>query len=208
MNILFPKIENYLSKLMVSDDAVLRDMEKHAAKSDFPIIGPAVGRLLFQYARALQAQRIFELGSGFGYSALWFACAMPDEGQIYCTDFLPENLHLAERYFDRAGLRKKLSTLAGSALESLAKTDGEFDIILMDIDKEIYPQGFRQAWPRLRQGGMFIVDNTLWKGKVAEENPDETTRNILELTRLVFAQKDALATLLPLRDGVIVAMKI
>lgn len=208
MSILYPKIERYLQNLMPSDHAVLKEMEKRAVQSHFPIIGPAVGRLLFQYAHAIKASRIFELGSGFGYSALWFAQGMRADGKIYCTDFLPENLRLAEQFFRKTGLHEKLQTLEGDALKNLDATEGEFDIILMDIDKKFYVDGFQRAWPRIRRGGFFIVDNTLWKGKVADEQPDETTRAVLELTERIFAQKDALSTLLPLRDGVIVSLKL
>lgn len=208
MNILNPKVEQYLDDLMPSDSAVFRDMEARAKEEDFPIIGPVVGRLLYQYAKAIGAKRIFELGSGFGYSALWFAKALPMGGEIFCTDFLEENLERLKANFARESVQTKLHIYKGDALAHLQKTVGKFDIILMDIDKDDYVNGFKLAWPKVRSGGLMITDNALWSGRVTEKKPDETTQAVLDFTKLAFNQKDAISTLIPLRDGVVVSLKI
>jgi predicted O-methyltransferase YrrM len=193
---------------MLSDSPVLKEMEARAKEQDFPIIGPVVGRLLYQYAKAIGAKRIFELGSGFGYSAMWFAKALPADGEIYGTDHSEENLFRLRRYFESENVPAKLHTLQGDAVANLEKTGGLFDIILMDIDKKSYLSGFKLAWPKVRTGGIFIADNALWHGRVVEDKPDETTQAVLDFTGLAFNQKDAITTLIPLRDGVIVCFKI
>lgn len=209
MNILSQQIDAYLENLHASQHEVLREMEQRAQATNFPIVGPQVGRLFFILASLMQPLRIFELGSGFGYSALWFALGAGPEATIYCTDRSTENMQRARKYFDRAGLLNPFELRDGDALQLLHETDGAFDIILMDIDKHEYPGGFDAAWPRVRRGGLFIVDNVLWKGKVAEpaEQADATTRAVQELNQKAFATADATCTILPVRDGVLLAMK-
>lgn len=210
MEILPQKIDRYLHDLLPERLAVLQEMETRAAKQNFLIVGPLVGRFLFQYAKLIDAREVFELGSGFGYSALWFALALSEEGKVYCTERSTENLTLAHDYFRKAGVEEKLVTLHGEALELLGNTadHSQFDIILMDIDKRHYPHGLDLAWARVRKGGLLITDNTLWKGKVADAVMDADTEAIKAFNRRAFALPDGFATLLPVRDGVTVVMKL
>jgi len=208
MDIVPPKLNEYLQRLLPERHPKLLEMEQLAAERDFPIIGPLVGRLLYQYTRALGAKRVFEMGSGFGYSAFWFALALPNDGTVICTDASQNNLDLAEDYLKAAGLLKKVELHAGDALKILSQSTGAFDIILNDIDKHDYPRVVELVVPRLRTGGLLITDNTLWKGKVAEDKPDSTTKAILEYNRRVFSHPDLWTTLLPLRDGLTVSLKV
>ncbi len=207
MYILHPDIESYLLQQVRRPHPIFAEMEKRAARLRFPIIGPLVGSVLMQLARGLNARRVLELGSGFGYSALWFACGMPEGSTILCTERSAENIRQMRENFTAAGQEKKLQVLEGDALESLGEIDGPFDLVLMDIDKKQYIEGFQKAWPKLRTGGLFLADNVLWHGKVVADPEEETTRRIIEFTRLVFARKDALTSILPLRDGVLMALK-
>ena len=207
MNILQPDIESYLAKRIQSPHPVFTDMEKRAERLRFPIIGPVVGNLLRQYATLLQARRIFEMGSGYGYSALWFAFGMSADGTVICTERSSENLQLMQDFFAKAGQNAKLDARQGDAIEILLNKTGPFDIILMDIDKHDYVRGFEAAWPRLRPGGLFIADNVLWKGQVLDAQPDDRTRAILEFTQMVLNQRNALTSIIPIRDGVLVALK-
>ncbi len=97
--------------------------------------------------------------------------------------------------------------MTGDALELLSEHKQEFDIIFNDVDKEDYPRVFRLALPRLRKGGLFVTDNVLWSGRVAQKNPDKTTKAILEFNRLLYNSPDLFTTILPIRDGVAVAVK-
>lgn len=201
-------IEAYIAGLLPQRHKVLIDMENQATAHNFPIVGPLVGSLLMQYTKLLQARRVFELGSGFGYSAFWFALGFPGAGQLFCTDLSENNVAQIKRQVGGTFPWLRLHVMAGDALEMLDQTAGEFDIIFMDIDKQHYPRGFQRAWPRVRRGGMLITDNTLWKGKVLEVEPDETTRAVQEYNALAFSQSNALTHLIPFRDGVTVSLKL
>lgn len=209
MEIIHPDLNKYLYSLLPARHAVLSEMEKLARDRDFPIIGPQVGRILFQYARLIGAKRIFELGSGFGYSALWFALALPEEGKVICTEAASNNIDLAEDFLKTAGLLQKVEFKRGDAIKILTQTAGPFDIILNDIDKHDYPRVLEVAVPKLRQGGLLITDNALWHGRiVAASAPDASTKGVLEYNRLAFSAKNLWTTILPVRDGLAVSLKL
>ncbi len=207
MNILDPSIVRYLHSLTPPRDSTLQEMERIAAERRFPIIGPLVGRLLCQLALLTGAQRVFELGSGFGYSAIWFARGLQQGGRIICTDGSGENAALAARFFQQARIEGLVDYRTGDALSLLAKEPGSFDIILNDVDKHEYPEVFRQAVPRLNRGGLLITDNTLWGGRVVEDDDTPSTAGIRAFNRLAFHSEDVLTTIIPLRDGVALSIK-
>ncbi len=207
MNILDPAILHYLNSLTPPRDSTLQQMERIAAEKRFPIIGPLVGRLLFQLALLTRARRIFELGSGYGYSAIWFARGLQPGGRIICTDGSRENAALAARFFKQADIEGLVDYRTGDALSLLAKEPGSFDIILNDVDKHEYPEVFRQAVPRLKRGGLLITDNTLWQGRVVGDDNALSTVGIRAFNRLAFQSKEVLTTLIPLRDGVALSIK-
>jgi caffeoyl-CoA O-methyltransferase len=207
MNILDPAILHYLNSLTPPRDSTLQQMERIAAEKRFPIIGPLVGRLLFQLALLTRARRIFELGSGYGYSAIWFAKGLQPGGRIICTDGSRENAALAARFFKQADIEGLVDYRTGDALSLLAKEPGSFDIILNDVDKHEYPEVFRQAVPRLKRGGLLITDNTLWQGRVVGDDNALSTVGVRAFNRLAFQSKEVLTTLIPLRDGVALSIK-
>jgi len=111
-------------------------------------------------------------------------------------------------YFERAGVAGRITIKVGDALELLSEQKQEFDIIFCDVDKEDYPRAVRLALPRLRKGGLFVADNVLWSGKVAQKNPSEaSTKAIMEFNRLLYASPELFTTILPIRDGIAVAHK-
>ena len=208
-NLLPAPVDRYLHEIAPASEPVLREMEEVALERDFPIVGPLVGRLLFVLARSIRAEAIFEIGSGFGYSAIWFAKAMSGAGRVVMTEGNPANVDAARGYFDRVGLRDRAVFERGDGLEILERYPGPFDIVFLDLDKKDYPRAFERALPKLRKGGLLIADNTLWSGKVAEPDvDDEPTRGIREFNRRVMTSPELMATLLPLRDGVAVAIKL
>ena len=207
MNILDPAILHYLDSLTPPRDSTLQQMERIAAEKRFPIIGPLVGRLLFQLALLTRARRIFELGSGYGYSAIWFARGLQPGGRIICTDGSRENAALAARFFKQADIEGLVDYRTGDALSLLAKEPGSFDIILNDVDKHEYPEVFRQAVPRLKKGGLLVTDNTLWQGRVVGDDNALSTVGVRAFNRLAFQSKEVLTTLIPLRDGVALSIK-
>ena len=201
-------VEKYLYSMLPPRDEVLTAIEAEAIKRDIPIVGPAVGRLLYQLALISGAKTVFELGSAIGYSTIWWARAVGEKGRVIYTDGDRKKAEEARGYFERAGVTDRVAIKVGDALELLSEQKQEFDIIFCDIDKEDYPRAFRVAIPRLRKGGLLVADNVLWSGRVAQENPSEaSTKAILEFNRLLYSSPDLFTTILPIRDGVAVAVK-
>lgn len=206
--ITYDNVDEYMLSILPPRDSVMQEMEAQAAKRDIPIVGPAVGRVLYQYARLINAKKVFELGSAIGYSTLWFARAVGEGGEVFYTDADPKNADEASGYFRRAGVAERIHIGVGDALEQLALRQREFDIIFNDVDKEYYPRVLDMAANHLRRGGLFITDNILWSGQVADVNAkDKDTRAIQEFNQRLYAMKDFFTTILPLRDGLAVAVK-
>ena len=201
-------VEEYLYSLLPQRDEVLNEMEEQAAKRDIPIVGPAVGHLLHQLALISGAKTVFEMGSAIGYSTIWWARAVGEGGRVIYTDGDRKNANEARGYFERAGAMKQITVKVGDALEILSEQTQQFDIIFCDVDKEDYPRALRLALPRLRKGGLFVADNVLWSGKVAQKKPAEaSTKAILEFNRLLYSSDELFTTILPIRDGVSVSVK-
>jgi len=202
-----PEVEDYLYAMLPPRDEVLAEMEEDAARNDYAIVGPAVARVLYQLATISGAKKIFEMGSAIGYSTIWWARAVGEGGRVVYTDGDRKRADKARRYFDRAGVSRRITVRVGDALEILSEEKQTYDIIFNDVDKIDYPRAFRLALPRLKSGGLFITDNVLWSGKLRRPNPDAQTKAILEFNKLICESKDVFTTILPIRDGVSVCLK-
>jgi len=201
-------VDDYLYSMLPKRDAVLVEMEDYATEHNIPIVGPAVANVLQQYALMIRARTVFELGSAIGYSTIWWALAVGEGGTVVYTDSDSKNAERARGYFARAGVSNRIKVQIGDALELLSEQKQEFDIIFNDVDKDDYPRVLRLVAPRLRKGGLFITDNVLWSGRVAEKNPTDTrTRAILEFNRKLYDSPEFVTTILPIRDGLAVAVK-
>jgi predicted O-methyltransferase YrrM len=201
-------VDDYLYSLLPQRDKVLAEMEDYATKHSVPIVGPAVARVLQQLAMSIGAKTVFELGSAIGYSTIWWAQAVGESGRVVYTDGDSKNAERARDYFSRAGVSSRIAVHTGDALEVLSEQKTQFDVIFNDVDKEDYPRVLRLVSPRLRKGGLFITDNALWSGHVAEKNPkDAQTKAILEFNRQLYNSPDFFTTILPIRDGLAVALK-
>jgi len=207
MDIIDPKINEYLQTVSPQSPPPFDRMEKYAKENRFPIIGPLVGRFLQQIVPVTKAKRIFELGSGYGYSALWMALVLPEDGKIICTDGKEENRKMALEYFKESGQEKKLDFHVGDAIEILKEEDGLFDIILNDIDKHGYPDTIEPVKAHLRSGGIFVTDNLLISGRVLDENPNDSAKGVMEFTKMLYADNDFMTTIMPIRDGISIAVK-
>jgi predicted O-methyltransferase YrrM len=209
VQLLNPDVERYLAHLASTTDPVLAEMERLASERSFPIVGPQVGRLLFVMASAIRARRVLELGSGFGYSAQWFARAVGPGGEVILTDHSAEHAAEAEEFLERSGLLDRVRIEVGNGLAIAATLEGQFDVVFNDVDKHDYPAALDIAVARVRTGGLFISDNMLWYGKVLEHEPTEaSTRGVLELTRRLHSDDRWASTLVPLRDGVTVSVRL
>jgi len=212
MDIVNPQVEEYMRGLLARhDEPVLLEMEAEAEANGFPIIGRIVGVTVEVLARSVGAKRVFELGSGFGYSAYWFSRAVGPSGEVHCTDGDPENEKKALDYLSRARLAEPIRWHVGEAVETLQATDGEFDVVFNDIDKPDYPKAWEVARERIRTGGLYICDNVLWSGRVAVPDPEDTrphyTEAVLEHNRLIAGDERYLSVIVPTRDGVMVALR-
>jgi caffeoyl-CoA O-methyltransferase len=222
VDIVNPAVENYMRTLQARhDEPVLLEMEAEADANGFPIINRLVGVTVELLARSVSAQRVFELGSGYGYSAYWFSRAVGPGGEVHCTDGDPANEAKALAYLGQAGLAEPIRWHTGDAVTHLEATEGGFDVVYDDIDKDGYPDAWRAARERIRVGGLYICDNVLWSGRVtgAEELTDDrggrsidrqrsTTEAIVEHNRLIAEDERYLSTIVPTRDGVMVALRL
>jgi caffeoyl-CoA O-methyltransferase len=213
-----PRVENYIYAMLPERSAALQEIERQAKERDIPIVGPAVGRLFYQYARLIGAKTVFEMGSAVGYSTIWWAMAVGDGGKVHYTDGSRKNADEARRNFAQAGVADRIQVHVGDAIEILSERKEQFDILFLDIDKHDYPRAARMAPERVRRDGLFITDNTLWHGDVVyaagnpeyktEQEPDQNTRGIVEFNELMYKSPDWYTTMIPLRDGVTVAMRL
>ena len=209
MNNVDPAVESYMKGLLANDDEpVLLEMEELAEREGFPIVGRLCGRFLEVNARAIGAKRVFEMGSGFGYSAYWFSRAVGPTGEVHLSDGDPDNEKKAMDFLSRAGLDAPITFTVGDAFEAFDQTSGDFDIVYCDIDKHGYPEAWRRGRERIRIGGLYICDNMLWSGRVTKDEKDEWTTAIAEANEAIAADPDWREFILPSRDGVVAALRI
>jgi len=209
MDIVDPLIDEYLVRLAGSPDPVEAEMRRYADERDgFPIVGPVVGGLLHQLALLVRARRVFEVGSGFGYSAFWFARALPEGGAVTLTDYDPDHLERARTWLGQAGLIDRCRVLpAGDGLEALERAEELQDVVFLDGKKEEYPRALSVALSRLRAGGLLVANSVLWGGAVARGEMDAATAGLREYARVAFGSEGLVSTLLPVRDGVALTWK-
>lgn len=208
MNIIPETIQRYLEDLHHTADPVLEEMESIAKDRDFPIVGRLVGRVLEICSRLVQARRVLELGSGFGYSAYWIARGMPAGGKLTITERSPDNVALARGFLSRKEYPVEFEFRQEDAVGVLMESEDELDLIFCDMDKTLYPRVLEPAARRLRTGGVLLVDNTLWSGRVVEKDVDDSTKAIQVFNRLLLRDSRFRATILPIRDGVDLAIRL
>lgn len=211
MAVTYDQIAEYHAQLSRHSDPVLLRMEEEARQERFPIIGPAAGKLCYLLARAIGARKIFELGSGYGYSTLWFARAVRENGGgvVHHTVWDDELHRRAKGNVEEAGYSDLVRFHLGEAVETLRQTDDTFDIVFNDVDKDGYPASLPVMKQKLRVGGLILIDNMLWHGRIFDPtDTDPSTEGVREFTRRLQEDEDFVFQLLPIRDGVITALRI
>jgi caffeoyl-CoA O-methyltransferase len=204
------EVSDYLEQLVPTRHPELQAMETHARESRFPIIGPVVGHLCYQLARMIGARQVFEMGSGFGYSTGFFARAVRENGggavhHVVWDDALSQQ---ARTHLSAMGYDDIVRYHVGEAIDVLTSQDGLFDLVFNDIDKHAYPASLPAIEARLRPGGLLIVDNMLWSGRIfdpSDTSPD--TNGVRDLTKLLTTSPRWTTSVVPIRDGVIIALK-
>ncbi len=200
--ILNPDIEVYLESLYKDEDPVLLEMEQLADKLNFPIVGRQVGHLLYILTKQKKPLLVVELGSGFGYSAYWFAKGL-DRGLVALIDYQEENIKKAKEFLSKAGLQNRALFFTGDALD-VAKQFKDIDILFLDLEKSRYLEAVKTLKDNLSENALIIADNVLWHGKVVEEHTDNKTEAIKEFNRYMF--ENFFSVILPVRDGILLSI--
>ncbi|MFQ3586203.1 MAG: O-methyltransferase [Fimbriimonadaceae bacterium] len=200
----------YLDGLVPARPLEMQRMEAYAKKTGFPIVGPASGHLCYLLAKIVGAKRVFELGSGYGYSTAWFCRAVRENGggEVYHVVWDEALSQRARGHLDNLGYGDLVRYKVGEAVGALKATPGPFDLIFNDIDKQGYPDSLPAIAEKLRPGGLLIVDNVLWSGKIFDPGEtDAATEAIREFTRMVVNDPGWNAAIVPVRDGLLVAQR-
>lgn len=203
-------VQKFLNKLVPERQAEMQLMEQYAEEHNFPIIGPAAGYTCYLVARMIRATSVFEMGSGYGYSTAWFARAVAENGGgVVHHTVWDENLSkMAAGHLSRLGFNGLVEYHLAEAVETLQNMPGPFDLIFNDIEKQAYPASLPVAKQKLRPGGVLIIDNILWHGRVFDQSDTSaSTEGVREVTRLIASDPDWIVSLLPVRDGIILAYK-
>jgi caffeoyl-CoA O-methyltransferase len=204
------EVMDYLEQLVPPRPDEMVRMEAYAAEHQFPIIGPAAGYACYQIARIAQARRVFELGSGYGYSTAWFAKAVQENGGgiVHHVVWDEELSSRARQHLGALGYGEMIRYTVGEAVEALGEVEGPFDLIFSDINKEAYPKSLDVIAAKLKPGGVLIVDNALWSGRIFDRaDRSVATEAIRQFNQRVSLDPAWIAVLLPIRDGLMVAYK-
>lgn len=206
--IVYDEIDEYIDRLANRGDAALRAVERQGEEEGWPIVGSAEGSLLHILARAIDARRILELGTAIGYSGTWLARALSDDGELVTVEHNPETAAIARKNMEKTGVATKVKIIVGDAQKILQDLKGPFDYIFNDIDKAGYPAVLDPAIVRLRVGGLLVTDNVLWHGDVARKDRSSETQAIRTYNERLAKEPRMIASIVPLRDGVSVALKV
>jgi predicted O-methyltransferase YrrM len=210
MTLIAPEVADHLDRLVPARDALTASIEEEATKSRFPIIGPACGHLCYLLTRLVGAKQVFELGSGYGYSTGWFARALRDNGggtvhHVVWDDGLSLR---AQEYLQALGVADQVQFHIGEAVAALRAARGPFDVIFNDIDKQGYPDALPVIAEKLRPGGLLIADNLLWSGRIFDSTDQSpATEGIRRFTKMVAEDPAWTTSLIPIRDGLLVARR-
>ncbi|MFN3689505.1 MAG: O-methyltransferase [Fimbriimonadales bacterium] len=211
MALYHPRLPDYLESLVPPRHPVLQAMEAHAKATNFPIVGPVVGQFFYLITRLTGARRVFELGSGFGYSTAWFALAVRENGggEVHHVVWDESLSKQAQEFLRELDVLDIMRFHVGEAVQTLQQVGGVYDLIFCDIDKDGYPASWQVVKQHLRVGGVALYDNMLWSGRIWDDSDaSAATQGVRELTRLIAADADCAFSLLPLRDGVLMAVKL
>lgn len=204
------QLGTYLDELVPPRPQTLQQMEAYAQEHGFPIIGPASGQFCYLMARLIGAKRIFELGSGYGYSTAWFARAVRENGggEVHHVVWDDQLSQMARQHLQDLGYSDLIRYQVSEAIQALRYTAGPFDLIFNDIEKQAYPEALPVIAEKLRPGGLLIVDNTIWSGRVWDTtNQEASTQAIRRFNQMISADPTWVASLVPIRDGLMVAQK-
>jgi caffeoyl-CoA O-methyltransferase len=199
VEVIDPRIEAYVERFTSPHDALLAELSEETAGelgSTQMLTGPVAGRFLELLVWAASPRRVLEVGTFSGHSALAMAAALPDDGRIDACEIDPDRAAFAQRYFDRSPHGAKITLHVGPAIETIARLEGDFDLVFIDADKEGYVSYYDAVLPRLAARGLIVADNTLAGGRVVDETPP-----IAAFNEHVAADPRTVQVILSVRDG-------
>lgn len=205
-----PGIDKYAQEKTTDHDELMVSLMKEThEKMDLPqmLTGPVEGCLLKLLVKMSGAKRVLEIGTFTGYSALSMAAGLPEDGELITLDLNPESLELARSYFEKSPHGGKIKIMEGPALDSIKSLEGSFDLVFIDADKTNYLNYYEAVLPLLRSGGVIVVDNVLWSGRVLEPK-DKSDIAIDEFNKHVAKDDRVEKVLLTVRDGVYLICKL
>lgn len=185
-------------------------IDDEGGRESIPVVGTAVGRALHVLVRATGARRILEVGTAIGYSALWMASALPDDGELVTIDPDRARTDRARRFWEQEGVSGRIRVVNAPALEALPGLRGPFDLAFIDALKHEYQAYLEALLPLLRAGATIAVDNLLWSGRASGAAPDDGSRDTRAVREFnaAFVRDDRLvATILPVGDGLGLGVK-
>ena len=209
-DIVTPELEQYCHDMTGQESPALQALAQATRdRTRYPdnMSGRLVGQTLKMLAAISNSRRVLEIGMFTGYAALSIAEALPDDGEILCCESNPRAIAIAEEFFEQAGLSHKLNVLFGMALDTIPNIEGELDMVFIDADKKKYQYYLDMTLPMVRQGGLIIIDDALWKGKVLDPQ-DERTQAIVNLNQHICERQDVENVLLPVRHGLNIIRKL
>jgi len=219
MEILPDETVRFVRAVAPDPDEIQDEMADYADETGFPTVGHEVGATLRAVARMVDAERVFEFGSGYGYSAYWFAEALPENGEIVLTEHDEDELEMAREYMDRGGFDGLARYEAGDALDAIERYDGPFDVVLIDHQKHRYREAFDAVHEKVPPGGVVVADNAVKAGVIQTEklltilegdDPGDVnghTRGIADYLQAVRDDPDFETVVLPLGEGIAVSYR-
>ncbi len=206
----YAALQDYLIGLVPPREPEMQKMEEYGSRTNFPIIGPAAGYMCYLIARLIGAQSVFEMGSGYGYSTAWFAKAVAENGGgvVHHVVWDQKLSDMAAKHLAALGYEGIVQYHVGEAVAHLKEVEGPFDLIFCDIEKQDYPAALPVIASKLRPAGVLLIDNIIWSGRIFDQNDQsKQTNGVREFTRMVTQDPNWIVSIMPIRDGVMVAYK-
>jgi predicted O-methyltransferase YrrM len=199
---------NYIVLTFAEEDDILKHVVKHAEEMKFPLIqiSPELGKFLFMLIKIIKAKRVLEIGTLTGYSTIWMARALQDDGKVTTLEISKEHAGEAISNFKMAGLDNKIELILGKAMNSLNNlNDEKFDFVFIDADKTGYPEYYDKVIGMMNKGGIIAADNTLRKGEIVTNLNDEAVKATRILNEKMANDSRVESLLIPISDGLTIA---
>jgi predicted O-methyltransferase YrrM len=211
MEFLDPKLDKYVCDHTEAESPALESLNR---KTHLKVLQPRMlsghfqGRVLSMLMHMIQPDRILEIGTYTGYSALCMAEGLKDGGKLITVEANEELEAIIQESISAAGMAHKITSIIGDATLEIPKLNETFDVVFIDADKKNYINYYNLVFPKVKIGGYIIADNVLWSGKVIEEKSDKETDVIKAYNDLIHSDPRVAEVLLPIRDGLMIARKL